>query len=141
MSSTDKEKYFTHQKYGLTSTNYLEWLPQIEGILQASNGYEYTQETMRLVDVQVPNPAYNPDLDDVEIYENEEREQEPRYIIEQRLRQVPLIERPNETIIKYEPAYTRVANTDRYKINNSQFTRKEFPNPEHKIWLKKSGDV
>jgi len=42
----DKEKYYIYYKYDtivrLTSTNYLEWLPQIKAILQASNDYNYT---------------------------------------------------------------------------------------------------
>ena len=75
---TNKEKYFTHHKYDivvrLTLTNYLEQLPQIEAVLQALNGYDYTQETTRLVDVEVPNPDYDSDLDDVENYNNAKRE-------------------------------------------------------------------
>jgi len=130
----DKEKYFTHHKYGsivrLTSTNYLEWLPQIEAILQASNGYDYTQETTREVDVEIENPDYD------------ENDEEPEYIIRRELRQVPLVERPEPTIIKYEPTYTLIANTNnRYKANNTQLTRKEHPNPEYEAWLKKSNDT
>ena len=143
---TDKEKYFTHHKYGtaicLTSMNYLKWLPQIEAILQATNGYEYTQKTTRLVNIEVPNPDYDPDLDNVENYNNAKREQEPQYLIERQLRVVPLVERPRSTIIKYEPTYTLVLRTtNRYRANNQQLTRKEYPNLEYEVWLKKSNDT
>ena len=94
------------------------------------------------MNVEVPNPNYDPELDNVENYDNAEREQEPQYLIERQLRLVPLIERPKSTIVKYEPSYTLVPRTtNRYRANNQQLTRKEYPNPEYEAWLKKSNDI
>ena len=87
------------------------------------------------------NLDYDPDLDDVSNYENNEREREPEYITERQFQQVPLIERSERTIIKYEPTYILLPNTNRYKANTAQLTRKEYPNPEYDTWVKKSNDT
>ena len=89
---------------------------------------------MRLVNVKVSNPDYDPDLDDVENYNNAKREQELQYLMKRQLRLVPLIERPKSTIIKYELTYTLVSRTtNRYKANNTQLTRKKYSNPKYEI--------
>ena len=106
------------------------------------NLIQYSQHILnKEVDIRVENPNYDLELNDISDYENDEREQEPEYITKRQLRQVPLINRLERTIIKYKLTYTLLPNTNRYKANTIQLTRKEYPNPKYETQIKKTNDT